>query len=58
MGTMKFLLFWIGMILLIVDLATYYSAITIYFTTLGEVLLVVALALLIISGLVKNKKNG
>jgi hypothetical protein len=55
---MKFLLFWIGMILLIVDLATYYSAITIYFTTLGEVLLVVALALLIISGLVKNKKNG
>lgn len=53
---MKNLLFWAGLVLLIVDLLTYYNSIRLYFTTLGQVLLVVALLLLIASGFVKGKK--
>lgn len=56
MSVIKSVVFWLGMILLIVDLATYYTAITLYFTTLGEVLLVLSLILLIASYFVKSKK--
>ena len=53
---MKHILFWAGLVLLIVDLLSYYSSIRLYFSALGQVLLVVALLLLIASGFVKSRK--
>lgn len=48
-------LFWIGIILLVADLLTYYEDILNYFTTLGIVLLVISI-LLIIAGWISVKK--
>jgi hypothetical protein len=56
MSVIKSIVFWLGMILLIVDLATYYTAIKLYFTTLGIVLLAVSLIILIASYFIKSKK--
>lgn len=51
------IVFWLGMALLIVDLLTYYTQISLYFTTLGVSLLFASIILLVISFFIKMKKN-
>ena len=46
--------FWLGMVLLVVDLLSYMGEIRAYFTTLGVVLLVVSVVLLIASQFMKK----
>ena len=50
------IVFWAGLLLLVIDLLTYTSQIKIYFTTLGIVLLFVSVILLIVSYFIRGKK--
>jgi hypothetical protein len=52
---MKNWVFWLGMVLLVVDLLSYWTAIKLYFTTLGIILLIVSIVLLIASQFIKKK---
>lgn len=51
----KNIIFWIGILTLIANLATYYSEITTYFTKLGQIGLIVSIVLIIVSYVIKKK---
>ncbi|MDE1848855.1 MAG: hypothetical protein KGH55_02385 [Nanoarchaeota archaeon] len=50
------IVFWLGVLILVVDLLTYYTEIAWYFTTLGIVLLFVSVALIVTSYFIRMKK--